>query len=71
MISPGEQLIDKLETLRNRLNDSSVERTAGLAEALGRDCSFHKKSLKMFIDKDYEDLRAQINSIHSLFKDIG
>ena len=66
-MSPGEELIDKLEQLRVRLNSSGVERTAGLASAMGRDCTYYKKSLKRFIDEDFEQLSALSLKIEELF----
>lgn len=78
MISPGEQLVDELNELRKqltqleiRLVNSTVERTAGLGETMGRDCGYYKKSLKQFIDRDYIDLKNRVALIHSLFERIG
>lgn len=66
-ITPGEQLIEKLEEIRLRLDKSGVERTNGLSTAMGRDCDYFKKSLKIFIDKDYIDLRNLFKQANDLF----
>jgi hypothetical protein len=67
MSFPGQELIEKLDELRTRLNRSGVERTAGLMRVVisngGGDCSYYRKSLDIFLRKDYED-------IHSLLEDI-
>ena len=75
MNTPGEQLVDYLEQLRtellrlsDRLNDSGVERTAGLGSHLGRNCEYYKKSMNKFLEKDFVDLRNLINQTHRLFK---
>ena len=73
--SPGEKLIDSLDELRQQLNllvdrlaRSGVERTNGLRVYMGRDCEFFKKSLDIFVRKDYIDLRNLIESCHELFQ---
>ena len=78
MVSPGEQLVEELERLRNKLNElssrldrSGVERTAGLGRTLGKDCGYYKKSLKRFIDQDYVDLKNLVQQTHKLFEVIG
>jgi len=58
---PGQELIKILEELRNRLNRSGVERTSGLLCNLGDDCSYYRKSLDIFLRKDYEELRNLIS----------
>jgi hypothetical protein len=77
-MNPGEQLIKELEELRlklnllsNRLNKSGIERTAGLGNALGKDCDYYKKSLKKFIDQDYIDIKNLTKQAHKLFEVIG
>lgn len=66
-MTPGEELIDKLEQIRLRLHGSGVERTAGLGSHMGKDCDYYKKSLKMFLDRDYIDLRNLIQQANKLF----
>jgi len=63
-MTPGQKLIIELEQLRTRLNKSGVERTNGLYDAMGEDCVFFKKSLSMFLDKDYIDIRNLLLSIN-------
>lgn len=73
-MSPGEQLVDTLDELRmqlnllvDRLNRSGVTRTNGLRLAMGRECDFYKKSLDIFLRKDYIDLRNLVQSCNDLF----
>lgn len=63
---PGEELIKLLETLRLRINDSGVERTNGLLQALGDDCSYYRKSLDMFLDRDHDELKSLLTQALSL-----
>jgi hypothetical protein len=76
-----------LEALLFRLNNSGVERTYGLMTEMGDDCSFFRKSLNIFLDRDYEELskiikvikvkgnlgiyEELINSADNLFNQIG
>ena len=60
-MQPGEELIIALDKLRERLSSSGVERTAGLREAMGNDCSFYRKSLDIFLSRDYDDLLLLLN----------
>lgn len=73
-MTPGEELINNLNDLRIKLNDlsarlnsSGVERTIGLKTALGEDCRYYRKSMGLFLDKDYEDLRNKVKSLNDLF----
>jgi len=66
-MTPGEELIDKLEQIRLRLDRSGVERTAGLGNAMGKDCGYYKKSMGKFLDQDYIDLRNLIDQANKLF----
>lgn len=75
--APGEELIDSLDNLRRHLNEcrerlgsSGVERTRGLREAMGRDCNFHRKSLDLFLDRDYDDLKDLVASCYRLFQEV-
>ena len=72
--SPGEDLIDTLDDLRKNLNllreelaKSGVERTKGLRDTMGADCKFYRKSLDLFLRKDYLKLRATIKEAERLF----
>jgi len=66
-MTPGEELIDKLEQIRLRLDRSGVERTSGLGSNLGKDCDYYKKSLRIFLEKDYIDLRNLFSQANELF----
>jgi len=59
---PGEKLILLLEELRVFMNASGIERTAGLHDALGDDCSYYRKSLDLFLDRDFDKLDELIHS---------
>jgi len=67
----GDQLLDMLELLRNRLNTSGLERTVGLRDNMGDNCEFYSKSLDLFLRKDYQDLKNLISNIHRKFEEIG
>lgn len=74
MASPGEELIETLDDLRHKLNDlrerlqkSGVERTVGLRDAMGIDCTFYHKSMDLFLKKDYIEIRDMIQSVNKLF----
>lgn len=71
----GEELIEELDSLRiemNRLSEcldaSGVERTNGLRQVMGRDCDYYKKSLDLFLRKDYISLRNLTEACHALFE---
>lgn len=73
-LTTGEKLIHELDELRialhelsNRLDNSGIERTEGLRETQGNDCPYFKKSLDIFIRKDYIQIRDMIESVHKLF----
>jgi uncharacterized coiled-coil DUF342 family protein len=74
-VTPGEELIEqldslriKLESLSERLDRSGVERTNGLRQIMGRECDYYRKSLDIFLHKDYIDLRNMVKDIHQLFE---
>ena len=69
-MTPGEELVRQLELLRLRLNESGTERTVGLKDAMGDDCTFYRKSLEKFLTEDYMDLRNHMDNIHELFKTV-
>ncbi len=62
----GEQLIETLFKLHERLTKSGVERTYGLREAMGVECPYYWKSLNMFIKRDYEELKVLIEEAKKL-----
>lgn len=68
---PGDQLLDMLKLLQDRLQMSGVERTKGLRDNMGADCEFYSKSLDLFLKKDYQDLKNLISNIHRKFEEIG
>jgi hypothetical protein len=59
-----------LQALKYRLENSGLERTVGLLENLGDDCSFYRKSLDIFLRRDFSDIHKIINAIDSSFPDI-
>jgi hypothetical protein len=74
METNGEQLIRELDELRRklfdlstRLDSSGVERTHGLRATMGNDCPYFKKSMDIFMKKDYQELQIMIESINNLF----
>ena len=67
---PGQELIQSLETLRTRLNSSGTERTSGLLRELGQDCGYFRKSLDIFLRKDFDELLALVERCNSLMNEI-
>lgn len=74
METNGEKLIKELDELRRklsslseRLDRSGVERTNGLRDHMGADCPYFKKSMDIFLKKDYQELQDMIESINNLF----
>jgi len=70
-MQPGEQLLLLLEKLRIRLSNSGVERTQGLRDNMGRDCPYYRKSMQLFLERDYEDVKnltKQINTVLSIIE---
>jgi hypothetical protein len=75
--SPGDELIDLLDDLRVNLNqlvqkcnDSGIERTKGLRDVMGEDCVYYKKSLALFIQKDYDELKNLVEACNKKFNQI-
>jgi hypothetical protein len=73
--TPGDDLIDQLDDLRQKLNSlrerlekSGVERTRGLRMSMGADCRFHRKSINLFIERDFLELRGMIKEVDRLFR---
>ena len=60
------KLLETLEKLRLRLNRSGLERTLGMKDNVdaGEDCYLYKKSLDIFLTRDYVD-------ILKLFKEVA
>lgn len=58
MSQPGEELINILELLRRRLSSSGVQRTDGLRRSMGSNCRFYRRSLDIFLDRDFDDLNT-------------
>ena len=50
----GEKMILALEELRLAMNETGIERTAGLRTAMGENCSYYRKSLDIFLDEEFE-----------------
>jgi hypothetical protein len=63
-------LLEILEILRERLNKSGVERTVGLAQTMGDDCFYYKKSLDIFERNDYEEIRDLLLSASKILEEI-
>ena len=73
---PGQDLIIRLEELRNKLNRSGVERTAGLMRVLsdkpgGNDCSYYRKSLDIFLKKDYDQIHFLLVELKKVMDKLG
>ncbi len=66
LMKPGEELVQELEQLRQRLNQSRVEATNGLREAMGDDCTFFRRSMEKFIRNDYMEIRTKIGRVGDL-----
>jgi hypothetical protein len=74
MKTVADELIDQLDVLRldlmnleSRLSQSGVERTKGLRDAMGEECRFYRRSMNLFLERDYEDLKTKIENAHKLF----
>lgn len=73
-LSDGDILIQELEVLRQtlvklteKLTNSGVERTHYLRGHMGADCGYFKKSMDLFLDFDYDEIKALINAVHERF----
>jgi len=64
---PGETLVSILNQLRQRLIRSGVERTNGIKDAMGTNCPYYRKSMNVFLARDYQELRDLIETAHDLF----
>lgn len=65
--TPGEQLIYLLEELRKRLSNSGVERTTGFRDNMGENCPYYRKSMSLFLERDYIDLKNLVHKTEQLF----
>jgi hypothetical protein len=73
-LTPGDELVRDLELLRqkmsklvDRLNQSGVERTFHLRRLLGANCHNYRKSMTLFVDGDFEDIRDMIADLQDQF----
>jgi hypothetical protein len=70
-LTPGEELLTLLDQLRKRLSNSGVERTQGLRDTMGKDCPYYKKSMQIFLERDYVDIKNLIQKIDSIYQLVG
>lgn len=61
-----ELLRRKLSELKDRLDDSGVERTYHLRRIMGQNCKDYQRSLDLFTSEDYEEIRDRIIEIHDI-----
>jgi hypothetical protein len=61
--------LQSLEALRKRLNTSGLERTSGLASAIGPDCEYFRKSLVVFQKRDLDDILRLISALNLPLED--
>lgn len=61
------ELDDMLWSLHLRLAQSGVARTHGLREWKGEQCGYFVKSLALFLQKDYNDIKELVQKTESLF----
>ena len=73
-MTPADELVRDLEktrvilkTLCDRLDKSGVERTFHLRRILGADCHNYRKSMALFVDEDFEELRELIVELNDQF----
>ena len=82
---PGQELLELLNQIRGyltpdevsiplrafkyRLDRSGIERTLGLLKNMGDDCSYYRKSLDIFLRKDYNDIYKIIMAIPEADRD--
>lgn len=78
---PGQELLELLNELRlniknneevpilalkYRISNSGVKRTLGLLNNLGNDCSYYRKSLDIFLRRDYNDIYKIVFAIKEI-----
>ena len=59
----SDEPILSLRALKYRLDNSGVQRTNGLLVKMGNDCSFFRKSLDIFLRRDFDDLFKILKAI--------
>ncbi len=52
-----ESVLSSLSATQKRLKNSGFERTTGLRQSMGDDCSYYLKSLNLFFKNDLVDLK--------------
>lgn len=68
-LKPDESILP-LRALKYRLDNSGVQRTNGLLASLGNDCSYYRKSLDIFLKKDFDDILKILKAIPDSSEDI-
>ena len=63
---PGEDLIRLLDDLRVSLDKSGIERTNGIRIGMGDNCEYYRKSLNIFLEKDYKKISSLIRKLNGL-----
>jgi len=53
--------------MKDRLDNSGVERTFHMKRIMGSDCQLYQKSMNLFVDEDYEELRNLTHDIWEQF----
>jgi hypothetical protein len=73
-LTPADELVRDLEMTRRlldklckRLEESGVERTFHLRRILGADCKNYRKSMALFVDEDFEQLREMVADLNDQF----
>jgi hypothetical protein len=67
LVADLEELRVALKSLSDRLNESGIERTHHLREIMGEECRYYKKSMALFEEKDYENLRDLVRRANQCF----
>lgn len=73
-LTPADDLVRDLEKARvllnklcDRLNKSGVERTFHLRRILGGDCHNYRRSMALFEEEDFEELRFLVSDLNDQF----
>ena len=67
-LPPGDLLLEELLSLKTLLSSGSLERTKGLKDNLGISCIYYKKSLSLFVEREYDVLAAKIKLIKKIIE---